>query len=328
MSNRKKWAKTIKFKHTLKKDKVFKSYWIRKFLNKISIIAKTNKSEIFLYNSLYNIKKLRVKGRRKWQNKLLIKDLPLKYMKLTKNPNFNFRKLKFRKLQYKTCIFNQIKTDYNYKIYKKKSIQNFKKSKLLCLSLHKQYSLHVKGIKGYKEFHNIKKILLLSKKTKAQNLSPMKLYKHICIKSQNKIHLSFLPDNFLVFCKNTVRWYSSWKKKYIEKTLLKVRHKPITYVIRMIDYGRWIFTTQQRRMGKYFHSIPTTISFPRTHNFGIKQLAFALKISKKFNNFQQKLNVEILNILFRPRRSYSRKLRRQKFKIVKKNAPYAHFKWK
>ena len=67
MSNRKKWAKTIKFKHILKKDKVFKSYWIRKFLNKISIIAKTNKSETFLYNSLYNIKKLRVKGKRKWQ---------------------------------------------------------------------------------------------------------------------------------------------------------------------------------------------------------------------------------------------------------------------
>ena len=329
MSNRKKWAKTIKFKHILKKDKVFKSYWIRKFLNKISIIAKTNKSELFLYNSLYNIKKLRVKGKRKWQNQILINDLPkLKYLKLQKDLNFNFKKLKFRRLQYKSCIFNKIETDYVYKIYKKKITKQSKQAKFLCLSLNKKYILHVKGIKGYKEFHKIKKTLLLTKNLKFENLSPIRLYKNICLNPQNKINLSILPGGFLVFCKDTVRWYSLWKKKYLEKTLLIRKHKPITYILRMIDYGRWIFTTQLRRMGKYFHNIPTTITFPRTHNFGIKQLAFALKLSRKFNNFQQKLNVEILNILFRPRRSYSRRLRRQKFKTVKKNAPYAHFKWK
>lgn len=299
MSNRKKWSKTIKFTHLFRKDKLFKSYWVRKFLNKISIISKSYKTEKFLFNCLHTIKKLQVsnyhKQRQSNVNRLLNKKLGLtlkftKFFKHKKSIISKFKKLKFRKIKYQSYIL-------------KKNIDSNSK---------KNVSLNFKNFKNYKEQiyfinnnKNLKNYRVFSKNTKLS-----------------------LSDNFLVFNKNQISLYSPSANKVFREALEERKHVPISYILRMIDYSRWIFTTQLRRLGKYFHNIPTVITFPRTHNFGIKKLAFALKFSKKFNNFQQKFSVEILNILFRPRKSYSRRLRRQKFKIVKKNAPYANFRWK
>jgi len=302
MSNRKKWAKTIKFTHLFRKDKVFKSYWIRKFLNKISIISKSYKAENFLFNCLYTIKKLQINNYQKQNqynvNILLNKNLKnlgsnfrFEHFLKKKSITSKFRKLKFRKINYQSYILKN----------------NFLKSKKELFSMtsksNKNVSLHFKNYKEQIYFINKD-----NKNLKVKNLS--------------------LSDNFLVFNRNQFSIYSPFSNKVFRQKLEERKHVPISYILRMIDYSRWIFTTQLRRLGKYFHNIPTVITFPRTHNFGIKKLAFVLKFSKKFNNFQQKFSVEILNILFRPRKSYSRRLRRQKFKIVKKNAPYANFRWK
>ena len=79
-------------------------------------------------------------------------------------------------------------------------------------------------------------------------------------------------------------------------------------------------------MGKYFHSIPTAITFPRTINYGLKKLASILSTNVKNKSYFKKLNLEIFCILFRFKRSISRHIRRLRLKMVNKNAPYAHFR--
>lgn len=57
MSNIKKWKKSKKIKNQIKKDNLYRSYWLRKFLNIMTKQGQKHKSEIILYNIFYNLKK-------------------------------------------------------------------------------------------------------------------------------------------------------------------------------------------------------------------------------------------------------------------------------
>lgn len=154
MSNRKKWSKCIKFKHKFRRDNVFKSYWIRKFLNKITSISKLNKTEYFMYNVFLKIKKLQLK---KFNKKLFL---------IKKNNFYKFKKLKFRRIRYNNLIFQNNYLSSSFLIKKKKIFFFFWKNRetyfqhnLVRNIFHKSISLiYIKDYKKpYKIFKSFKK---------------------------------------------------------------------------------------------------------------------------------------------------------------------------
>lgn len=62
MSNKKKWKKVVNFNKQIesnKKDTIYNSYWLLKFLNKLIKKGKKHKSEKLFYNILYKIKTIK-----------------------------------------------------------------------------------------------------------------------------------------------------------------------------------------------------------------------------------------------------------------------------
>jgi hypothetical protein len=90
---------------------------------------------------------------------------------------------------------------------------------------------------------------------------------------------------------------------------------------------KWPVTLQSKRFGKYWHKIPTPITFPRVYNYGLRILGDHLKYSKKHSSFSERLNKEYSSIILDLGKSYFSKNHQQNIYTIGPNIPYGHFRW-
>ena len=139
---------------------------------------------------------------------------------------------------------------------------------------------------------------------------------------------------------------SYWIRKFINKmTKQGKKHKfeimlydifikskdfiyPLFFFFQTLSKSKWRLTTQLKRLGKFFHSIPTYIPFPRSYGHGIMKLKKVLEYSKNEKSFSKALYLEMYNLKFARKNSLSIKLKKKKFLLIRKNRPYTHYRWK
>lgn len=256
MSSRKRWDKNINIKHSFKRDKFFKSYWIRKTFNKIT-----------MHSDLFTCERVFFKAFLSWKYYYLTNLLKNKRKFFNRNLNFNKTKLS------NIYFFYSFRTSYFRKILYARIFSNFLKKK------------NNKNVS--------KKIKLKSK-------------------------------DFIFF--NNKKFYFKSKKKVFKckrKSLIPVLNFP-----KFLKSIKWQVTVQSKRFGKYWHNIPTPISFPRFYNFGLRIFGDHLKYSKKNFSFSERLNKEYLGILLESDQTYFFKTYYQAYLSIQTNGPYAGFRWK
>lgn len=211
MSNRKKWAKCIQFKYKRKKDKIFKSYWMRKFLNKMTLKGELNKCENFMHKIFFNWKKLQLK--KKFQ-------INVQNDKTFKNENnciwnYGFKKLKFRKYTYNKVIIQKFNLTY-------KAIESKRKNYIMFFFWNNE-NIFFKT-KQNDTIFNINKLLLKKKfkiKKSTESIQKSRIYKDIIYNYKEFIsnNLEFSLKNIIYFRKNTMKIYSPILKRSFWKVL-------------------------------------------------------------------------------------------------------------
>jgi hypothetical protein len=103
---------------------------------------------------------------------------------------------------------------------------------------------------------------------------------------------------------------------------------PIKAYIRIMSKVKWVLITHLKRMGKYFHSIPTYLKWPKSYIHGLKNLFKVINSISSSKNFSHKLFYEMFNIKYYLYKSSCLKIKKKKFELVRENKAYTHFRWR
>lgn len=140
-------------------------------------------------------------------------------------------------------------------------------------------------------------------------------------------------------------FHSYWLRKFLNKVtkhgkkyraeniilnmfleIKKLRY-PLNLFFDIVFRSKWSLDTHLKRLGKYFHNIPTYIPFPRNYNRGLSKIVKVARFVRKEKSFSKRLYAEICDIQYAPKKSCSLRLKRQRLKLVQKNRVYSNFRW-
>lgn len=154
-----------------------------------------------------------------------------------------------------------------------------------------------------------------------------------CIKAKHRVKLDKIYNSYWIrkFLNKFTNNGKNFKTEILlYKILCRIKNIffPKKYFFKVLFKAAWRVTTQLRRMGKFFHNIPTYITFPRIYGHGILKLKKAIKNQKTDKSFLDTVYQEFYNMILSPKDSLSLKLKKTKYLLVQKNKAYTHFRWR
>lgn len=156
-----------------------------------------------------------------------------------------------------------------------------------------------------------------------------KCIKYKSILKRDRIYKSYWIRKFI---KKLVKHTNTQKTEiFLYKTLSKIKSfmRPIVYFFKiLLKKTKWLITTHLKRMGKYFHKIPTYIPTPKCYKHGLLNLKKVINYNKLDKSFFKRFNLELNNIFFCPKDSSSLKLKKKNFLLIQQNKAYTHFRWR
>jgi len=145
---------------------------------------------------------------------------------------------------------------------------------------------------------------------------------------EDSIYNSIWINKFLkIFIKKGLKFKSELLLYKIFYNFKKIINPLKTY-IKIMKKVKWILITHLKRMGKYFHNIPTFLRWPKCYTHGLRNLFKIINFISFSQNFIFKTFYEMFNIKFYSYKSSSLKIKKKKFELIKENKAYTHFRWR